>query len=163
MLVYLIGSLRNPEVPIVAKILRDRGVEVFDDWHAGGKNADEEWMKYEKERGRTYHEALRGYNAHHVFSYDLFHLNRCDVGVMVAPAGKSGHLELGYILGQGKPGYIYMPEDPERWDIMSLFATGIFKHANGLIAELEKIKCNYQQSTSRTLPPGVLLPQSQLL
>ncbi len=140
MVVYLIGSLRNPEVPKIAKILRDKGIEVFDDWHAGGEKADEEWMKYEKERGRDYHEALRGHAANHTFQYDLLHLNRAHVGIMVAPAGKSGHLELGYMLGQGKPCYIYMPEDPERWDVMVLFATGIVRTVNGLVAEMLHLK-----------------------
>lgn len=144
MVVYLIGSLRNPEVPVVAKILRDHDIEVFDDWHAGGEHADDEWMKYEQARGRNYHEALAGYAAQHTFQYDLFHLNRCDVGIMVAPAGKSGHLELGYLLGQGKPGYIYMPEDPERWDVMTLFATKIIRKINGLVAEIEDVKGMYR-------------------
>lgn len=154
MVVYLIGSLRNPEVPKVAKILRDRHIEVFDDWHAGGEKADEEWMKYEQARGRDYHQALAGHAAKHTFEYDLLHLNRADVAVMVAPAGKSGHLELGYMLGQGKPGYIYMPEDPERWDVMVLFATGLLRNVNGLVAEMEKLKCNYQ-SRSVLQPYGV--------
>ena len=145
MVVYLIGSLRNPEVPKVAKVLRDRGIEVFDDWHAGGEKADEEWMKYEKERGRDYHQALEGHAAKHTFHYDLHHLNQADVGVMVAPSGRSGHLELGYMLGQNKPGIIYMPEDPERWEVMVLFASKICRTVNGLVAELEKLKGTYQQ------------------
>lgn len=140
MIVYLVGSLRNPEVPKIAAILRDRGIEVFDDWHAGGEKADEEWMKYEQARGRDYHQALAGYAARHTFEYDKYHLDRADVGVMVAPCGKSGHLELGYLLGQGKPGYIYMAEDPERWDVMVLFATKVLRHVNGLVAELELLK-----------------------
>lgn len=147
MIVYLIGSLRNPEVPKIATILRDRGIEVFDDWHAGGEKADEEWMKYEQARGRDYHDALTGHAARHVFEYDLFHLNRADVGIMVAPAGKSAHLELGYMLGKGKPGYIYMAEDPERWDVMVLFATGILRKVNGLVAEMERIRCNFGSAT----------------
>lgn len=158
MIVYIIGSLRNPEVPKVAKILRDRGIEVFDDWHAGGEKADEEWMKYEKERGRNYQEALSGFAAQHTFKYDLFHLRRAHVGIMVAPAGRSGHLELGYMLGSGKPGYIYLPEDPDRWDVMSLFATAIFRNINGLVAEMEKLKCSSQSQTQLcggSLPPSL--------
>lgn len=136
MTVYLIGSLRNPEVPKVAKSLRAHGIEVFDDWHAGGEKADEEWMKYEKDRGRTFHEALDGYAARHTFQYDLHHLNRSDIGVLVAPAGKSGHLELGYMLGQGKPGFIFMPEEPDRWDVMVLFATQVVKSLPDLLTVL---------------------------
>jgi hypothetical protein len=143
MVVYLVGSLRNPEVPKVARMLRDVGLEVFDDWHAAGDKADEEWMKYEQERGRNYYQALQGHSARHTFSYDKFHLDRSDVGVMVAPAGKSGHLELGYLIGQGKPGYIYLPVEPERWDVMTLFATKVLHNATGLLAELQLEKSKH--------------------
>ena len=34
--VYLIGSLRNPEVPQIANKIRELGFEVFDDWHPNG-------------------------------------------------------------------------------------------------------------------------------
>jgi nucleoside 2-deoxyribosyltransferase len=140
MIVYLIGSLRDPNVRTVAKVLRDRHVEVFDDWHAAGEKGDEEWMKYEKERGRTYWQALEGHAAKHTFEYDLHHLQQADVGVLVAPAGRSAHLELGYMLGQGKPGIIYMPEEPERWDVMVKFATQVCQHINGLVAHIEDLK-----------------------
>jgi nucleoside 2-deoxyribosyltransferase len=40
------------------------------------------------------------------------------------PAGKSGHLELGYMIGCGKPCIIYFNEEPDddRWDVMVQFA-----------------------------------------
>jgi nucleoside 2-deoxyribosyltransferase len=40
------------------------------------------------------------------------------------PAGKSGHLELGYVSGKGKPTYVLFDHEPERWDVMYQFATG---------------------------------------
>jgi hypothetical protein len=121
--VYLIGSLRNPEVPVVAEQIRALGLEVFDDWYAAGPEADDYWKKYEQARGRTYREALYGYAARHVFSFDLKHLNRCNIGVLLLPAGKSGHLELGYMRGQGKDCYIWTPpNETERWDVMYQFA-----------------------------------------
>ena len=122
-LIYLIGSLRNPEVPHIGNQLREKGFEVFDDWFAGGKIADDEWQAYELVKGSSYRTALRGFAARHVFEFDLFHLNRANLGLLVMPAGKSGHLELGYLMGQGKPGYVLFPEDfqkslaklPENW------------------------------------------------
>lgn len=155
MIVYLIGSLRNPEVTKVAKILRSKDIEVFDDWHSVGEKADDEWMKYEKERGRDFQQALQGHSAKHCFEYDFHHLNRADIGVLVSPAGKSGHLELGYMLGQGKPGFIYMPDEPERWDVMYLFATGVLRHVNGLVAELENRKEKYDRTTQFVNAPCV--------
>jgi nucleoside 2-deoxyribosyltransferase len=124
--VYLIGSLRNPEVPKVAAALRSCGHDVFDDWYAAGEKADDAWKEYEQQRNHTYIEALQGYAAQHVFQYDREHLNRCGVGVLMLPAGRSGHLELGIMLGQGKPGYILLDDEAARWDVMYNFATGVF-------------------------------------
>lgn len=121
--VYLIGSLRNDYVPTVAHGLRLAGWDVFDDWYAAGPRADDHWQEYEQERGHTFIEALDGHAARHVHEYDKSHLDRCDIGVLVLPAGKSGHLELGYMAGQGKPVFILLDKEPERYDVMYRFAT----------------------------------------
>lgn len=134
---YLIGSLRNPEVTKVARILRAQNWDVFDDWMAAGPEADDYWMRYEQERGHGICEALQGRSARHVFNYDRSHLDRCHVGVLVLPAGKSGHLELGYLIGQGKPGYILLNGEPERFDVMYGFAAGVFTCIEDLIAGLK--------------------------
>ena len=42
------------------------------------------------------------------------------------PAGKSGHMELCYMRGQGKPCYVLFDKEPERVDIMYQFATDVF-------------------------------------
>ncbi len=134
---YLIGSLRNPEIPIVAARLRAEGWDVFDDWFAAGPEADDWWQKYENARGRTCAEALKGHSAQHVFQYDKSHLDRCDVVLLVLPAGKSGHLELGYALGTGKPAYILLNGEPERYDVMYAFADGVFTSVEQFIEEVE--------------------------
>ena len=123
--IYLIGSLRNPRVPDVGKYLRSQGFEVFDDWFAAGPVADDSWRDYEIARGCTYPEALEGHAAWHVFQFDLHHLGRADLGVLVLPAGKSGHIEFGYLIGQGKPAFVLMDRSPERWDVMYRFATQV--------------------------------------
>ena len=124
--IYIIGSMRNPRVPEVAKALREIGWDVVDDWYSPGEQTDDKWQEYEKARGRTYAEALAGLHAQHVFAFDKKHLDRCECAVLVAPAGKSAHLELGYTIGRGKPGYILLDGEPERSDVMALFATKIF-------------------------------------
>jgi nucleoside 2-deoxyribosyltransferase len=124
--IYLIGSLRNPEIPRIGNYLREIGFEVFDDWFAGGKIADDEWQAYEQSRGRPYDVALGGYAAQHVYNFDLEHINSSNIGVLAMPAGKSGHLELGYMIGKGKPGYVLFDKEPERWDVMYNFADGVF-------------------------------------
>lgn len=134
--VYMIGSLRNRKVvQTVAQELRETGYEVFDDWLAPGPEADDQWKEYEESRGRTYEEALQGYAAQHVFEFDHHHLLRADIGLLVMPCGKSGHLELGYMLGYGKRAYVLM-DKPDRWDVMYQFATGVFWSLDTLIAGL---------------------------
>ena len=123
-MIYLIGSLRNPQIPEIANTLRSAGHDVFDDWFSAGHEADDKWRDYEKVRGRSYIEALKGLSAEHVFQFDLKHLQRADTAVLVYPAGKSAHLELGWALGQGKRGFILL-DNPDRWDVMLKFATGV--------------------------------------
>ena len=123
--IYVIGSLRNPKIPQVANILREAGHDVFDDWFSPGRQCDDRWQEYERARGRTYLEALAGYHAEHQFEFDLRHIRRVEVGVLVAPAGKSAHMELGYMIGRGQRGYILLEEEPKRFDLMYKFAHGI--------------------------------------
>lgn len=137
-MIYIIGSLRNENIPSIAVKLREEtGLEIFDDWFSPGPKADDYWKEYEEARGRNYKEALTGYAATHVFAFDKHHIDRADIGVLIMPAGKSGHLELGYMLGKGKPGYILL-DKPDRWDVMYQFATGVFFNMEDLIEELKK-------------------------
>jgi len=138
--VYLIGSLRNPEVNRIAAAIRELGYEVFDDWTAAGSFADDSWRDYEKQRGHTYPQALQGFAAKHVFAFDKFHLDRANIAVLLMPAGKSGHLELGYFLGTGKPGYVLFDQEPERFDVMYQFATGVFLEEQGLLDALANLR-----------------------
>lgn len=135
MIIYLIGSLRNPEIPNIGNKLRTKGHDVFDDWHAAGPHADDEWKRYETGREHSYSDALRGFAAKHVFDFDLFHLNRCNAGLLVLPAGRSGHLELGYLIGQGKPGFVLM-DSPDRWDVMYQFCKDVFFSEEEMLEKL---------------------------
>ena len=129
MKIYLIGSLRNPKLPVVGNAIRALGIDVFDDWFAGGPEADDEWQCYEKTRGRDYKTALYDRYATHIWEFDKYHLDTSDIGVMVHPVGRSAHIELGYLIGQGKPVYVLFDgpiPDTERWDVMYRFATGVF-------------------------------------
>ena len=137
MIIYLIGSMRNPRIPEIGNLLRAEGHETFEEWYAPGSQADEEWQKYEKQRGRSYKEALAGYHAKHVFAFDLYHLDRCDMGVLVLPAGKSAHMELGYLRGSKKPTIALFDGEPERYDIMYQFATAICFSIDELLMELQ--------------------------
>lgn len=135
-MIYLIGSLRNPEIPNIANKLRDAGFEVFDDWYAAGPEADDKWREYEIGRGHSYLEGLEGLAANHVFEFDKRHLDRSEAGLLVLPAGRSGHLELGYLLGKDKRGYILL-DDPDRWDVMYKFATKVTDKLEDIIDDLK--------------------------
>ena len=138
-IIYLIGSLRDLKVPEIGQQLRDAGFEVFDDWHAAGPTADDEWKRYEENRDHNYAEALKGYAAKHVFEFDLHHISRANLGILMLPCGKSGHLELGYMLGQGKKGYILLDDNVARFDVMYKFADGVFADLKSLIQELRLV------------------------
>lgn len=137
--VYIIGSLRNATVPDLGNDLRRAGFDPFDDWWGAGHEADDKWRDYENIRGRDHKAALYGYAARHVFNFDKFHLDRCDVAVLVMPAGKSGHLELGYFVGTGKPGFILFDAVPERYDVMHNFATDVFYDVPSLIEGITNV------------------------
>lgn len=123
--IYLIGSLRNRSIIKLERELRDLGYDAFGSWIAAGPEADDYWQSYANERGLSYKEALNDYSARHVFQFDKEHLDRCDGAVLVLPAGKSGHIELGYMAGLGKPCFILFDVIPERYDVMYNFATDV--------------------------------------
>lgn len=136
---YIIGSLRNENIPTISVKLREEtGYEIFDDWFSPGPKADDYWKAYEEARGRNYKEALHGYAAKHVFEFDKYHIDRADFGILILPAGKSGHLELGYMIGCGKPGFILL-DVPDRWDVMYQFATGIFFSMEEMIEAIKSL------------------------
>lgn len=137
MKIYLIGSLRNPTVPELGNELRLLGYDVFDDWYAAGEIADDSWRDYEKGRGHNFQQALNGYAAHHVFDFDIYHLNQSDIGILLLPAGKSGHMELGYLIGRARPCYIVYTEEPARFDVMYLMADKVFASTKELLDHLK--------------------------
>lgn len=136
-LVYLIGSLRNPEVPEIGQAIRAAGFDVFDDWFAAGPLADDAWRDYEVARQHGYVEALRGRAAKHVFHFDYKYLLRAAAGVLVLPAGRSGHLELGFLMGRGKPGYILLDKSA-RWEVMYKFADAVCETVEDIIDNLHR-------------------------
>lgn len=135
-MIYLIGSLRNPEVPRVANRLREAGFEVFDDWYASGPTADDCLWEYEKGRGHNAVQALQGHAAQHVYTFDKKFIDQAQAAVLLMPAGKSAFFELGWFRGSGRPGYILFDQDPERIDIMFQLATNMFYNTDDLIKEL---------------------------
>lgn len=135
---YLIGSLRNAQVPEVANCLRDLlpHVTVFDDWYAAGPEADDKWRDYERGRGHDLSAALHGEAARNVFQFDKRHLDEAGTVVLLLPAGKSAHLEAGYCIGQGKH-VVVVFDDPDRFDVMYQFCSHWCSNLDELYIYLE--------------------------
>jgi nucleoside 2-deoxyribosyltransferase len=53
--------------------------------------------------------------------FDKRHIDSSDIVIMVMPAGKSAHLELGYSIGMGKEAHILFDVEPDRFDLMYNF------------------------------------------
>lgn len=126
-------------VPMLGHDLRRLGFDVFDDWYAAGEKADDAWCTYEQARGHTFAEALQGRTAQHIFKFDLQHLLSSDLGVLLMPAGKSGHIEAGFLVGHNKPVYVLLPEEPERFDVMYAFFTEVFNEKRDLLSVVKAL------------------------
>jgi len=134
--IYLIGSLRNEQVPIIGNQLRAKGFNVFDNWHSAGENADDCLRDYCRAKGSTYIEAMADTATQNIFNFDKRNLDASDAAVLVMPAGKSGHLELGYMAGKGKYTYILMDGEPERFEVMHNFANAIVFSLDELVDKM---------------------------
>lgn len=117
--IYVASSWRNAYQPTTVKTLRAAGHEVYDfrEPTPGGKGfgwsqIDPNWLKWTP---REFTKALSHPIANGGYKHDKDALDWCDTGVLVLPSGMSAHLEAGYIRGQGKPVFLFMPElkEPE--------------------------------------------------
>ena|SRR3990167_2325090 len=134
-MVYVIGSLNNPAVEDVADRLEEAGFEAFDQWRAAKGDF---WADYAIRKKLPFREALKLDFVETAFQFDLKYLKACAAAVLVMPAGRSGGIELGWVLGKGKPGYILYDGEPERPDLMAKMATNVLFSVDELIAELKK-------------------------
>src|SRR4051812_35990004 len=115
--IYLASSWRNEYQPGLVRSIREAGHEVYDFRNpAPGDNGfqwkaiDPNWKSWTTEQ---YVAALATPIANRGYKFDKDALDWCDTCVLALPCGKSAHLELGYALGQGKEGMIFMPEPSE--------------------------------------------------
>ena len=138
--IYVIGSLKNEKVPLLAESIRALGHTVFDDWKAAHVEADQVMWAYEQKRGHSYKDALRGLSAQNQYQFDKRLLDMSDLAIVVMEAGRSAHLEAGYMAGLGKPVYVLFSEGyPSRMDIMYNLLTDFFENEEELLAELRRL------------------------
>ena len=139
-MIYVAGSLRNPNMPTVRDALKQALPEhrVFMDWYSAGPTADDHWKEYYQSQGLDYLSALKEPASVNVYNFDKKHIDMSDYMVLVLPAGKSGHMELGYQIGRGKQGIILLDgsADEERWDVMYQFASLVTYDINTVIGHI---------------------------
>ena len=117
MKIYVASSWRNTYQQAVVKLLRHLGHDVYDFRNpAPGTNGfawsaiDADWQSWTPD---AYRKALESPVAKGGYALDIGAVRWCDVGVLVLPSGRSASWEFGHIMGQGKPGVVYMPEPCE--------------------------------------------------
>jgi nucleoside 2-deoxyribosyltransferase len=105
--------------PGIVHVLRRCGHEVYDFRNPGPGSRgfswgeiDENWKEWHP---LDYRRALGHDIARRGYALDIAALRSCDACVLVLPCGRSSNWELGYAMGQGKPGYVVClgPEEPE--------------------------------------------------
>jgi hypothetical protein len=131
--IYVASSWRNGLQQTVVKQLKAAGYDVYDfrnpgpgqqgffGWHL----VDPNWSDWQMSQ---YKQALAHPIAQAAFNRDLYALLQCDVCVMVAPCGKSAHLELGYAAGLDKYTIIldtslHQPEPELMWNFADAICT----------------------------------------
>lgn len=134
-LIYIGGSMSNrPGILAASLELRGHGLRVFNDWIMPGEETDMKWREFEEAQGNDFFTALDGKHAQDVFDFDKRNLDAAAAFLLVLPAGRSAHIELGYMSGRCKPTFVLMPEQPDRWDVMYQFATLVTPRMEDIVA-----------------------------
>lgn len=145
MKLYIASSWRNEFYDGVVQAVRAAGHEVWD-WRnpptggSGFRWQDTGFSDYEhgdKWGVHAWTEALYHPVALAGFASDLAGMNWCDAGVLLHPAGRSAHLEAGWLAGRGKKVHV-LAIDPVEPDLMVLALNGdIFASVSSLLEALE--------------------------
>jgi hypothetical protein len=131
MRIYVASSWRNSLQLVVVHVLRRCGHEVYDFKHPAPAVSGFGWKQLTDQpppwSGEILREVLGNPIAAASYGYDIAALRACDAMVLVLPCGRSAHWEMGYAMGQGKPGYVVMfgPDEPELMYREAKILTGI--------------------------------------
>lgn len=139
MRIYVATSWRNEFQPDVVRWLRDDGHEVYDFRGKEGfswREVDENWAKWTPSQ---YLCGLQHKCANRGFKRDMDALVACDVCVYVMPCGPSASLELGWAIGAGKLGIVFIPamREPDLMVKMAHLVTDDFLEVRERITEYE--------------------------
>lgn len=111
--IYLAASWRNEYHQEVLTKLRSEGHEVYDFKHPAEGNDGFSWSaidpNWKSWTPAQLKEALKHPIAQAGHKLDHDAMEWADTGVLVLPSGNSGHLEIGWLAGQGKDVCVYAP------------------------------------------------------
>ncbi len=137
--IYLASSWRNPLQPSTVGLLREAGHQVYDfrnppnltgfHWSEVGITLPVGAADY-RNALLTHPRCAQGFNA------DFAAMRWADTGVLLLPAGRSAHLELGWMAGAGKRTIIYT-HDGEEPELMAMMADKIVITIEELLQELQ--------------------------
>lgn len=126
--IYLASSWRNAEQPGIVRTLRDFGHEVYDFRNPPNEITGFAWSELDSNwknwTAAEYRENLKKPRAQEGFTNDFAGMTWADTGILLLPSGRSAHLELGWMCGQGKR-TIVLTKDGEEPELMALIATHI--------------------------------------
>ena len=137
--IYVASSWRNKYQPIVVKVLKEHGYEVYDFKDSKGfswNDIDTEWLDWSS---KEYITGICHPAADKEFNRDMNALKWCDVCIMVMPCGMSASLETGWAVGAGKKVSIYIPALREP-DLMIKMADLITEDFSEIIEWLKFLK-----------------------
>jgi len=117
MRIYVASSWRNIHQPGIVTMLKRHGHSVYDFRNPEPGNTGFQWSAIDKNwqhwTPKQYKTALTHEVAQEGFDLDINALAECGACLLVAPCGRSSHLELGFAVGSGKRTAIYIPQPQE--------------------------------------------------
>ena len=116
--IYVASSWRNTIQPHIVDLLRKEGHEVYDFKNPPNKSGfgweqiDKNWQSWTTEQ---YKEHLNHPLAKEGFDSDFDAMKNAEICVLVMPCGRSAHTEAGYMQGEGKKVFVFIPviSEPE--------------------------------------------------
>jgi len=129
MKIYVAGSFANAEkIRMIAHRLREAGLTcyVFCDKGEPTEALSRQLRQNYDTSLLKPNTALRMDTVRAIGKLNMTALDECDGAVVVLPSGKSAHMEAGYMIGKGRPVWIYGPMTRGEFDAMYVMVNGIY-------------------------------------